>query len=429
MDQSASDLLSRAIVQHAGDLITAFDEHGDIVFMNDAAERLLGAPSATYLGLNILDFVHPDERERAGITLQVARDFGPAPGTTHFRVRRTDGSFIALEMSAGWATDGHRTLITTTGRPSETRDGLERALLQLVDQSSMSDIMVTVCDTVSWRQMQSRVGIVWQSPDGHEHCVTQGGLLPPLLCGAGAPSDSLLAIVRASGVGMQSPDLSHLPAPMRTLAESLGLGGYWFEPVRVGHHTALIVVWTRANGFPPTVHSQGMQLARSIVEVLLRWTDQLFRLDFAANHDELTRLPNRKPFFRALGRSMHGAVLFCDLDDFKPVNDEYGHAAGDEVLRQVANRLRACVREGEMVARIGGDEFAVLCPWSSAADAEVLATRMRRAISEPFHVDDTTIYIGISIGIAHTNERLDESSVAEADRRLRACKTVRQPSR
>ena len=83
MDLTASDLLFRSIVQQSNDLVTVFDEQGNIVFINAAAERVLGGPPATYLGLNIVDLVHPDERERATLTLQVAREFGPAPGTGH----------------------------------------------------------------------------------------------------------------------------------------------------------------------------------------------------------------------------------------------------------------------------------------------------------------------------------------------------------
>jgi diguanylate cyclase (GGDEF)-like protein len=172
-----------------------------------------------------------------------------------------------------------------------------------------------------------------------------------------------------------------------------------------------------------------MQLARSIVEVILHWTTQQQRLDRAANHDDLTQLPNRKPFFRALEHGSHGAILYCDLDDFKPVNDHYGHAAGDEVLRQVAQRLRSCVRESDVVARIGGDEFAVLCPHSTAEEAQGLAARIHAAFDAPFLITDGQVQIGISIGVSHTPDRLNEAIVADADRRLRDVKAQRRATR
>ncbi len=426
MDNSSAEQLFRSIVQHSNDLITVFDEQGQIVFINDAALDILGALPNDFLGRSLFDVVHPDERERAATTLAVARDFGPAPGTTHFRIQRADGSYIALEMTAGQATDGSRHFLTTTGRPSDTRDGLERALLQLVGGEPLETVMLTVCDTLSWRPMRSRVAIVWTTPDGREHRVTQGGLLPDALLGRRDEPDSPFAMVRASGIGVQASDLSMLSPSMRALAVACGLGGYWIEPVRSGDASALIVVWTIARGHPPSVHVQGMSLARSIVEVILRWATDQWHLDFAANHDELTRLPNRKPFYRALDGTAQGAVLYCDLDGFKAVNDLHGHAAGDEVLRQVAERLRRCVREADLVARLGGDEFAVLCPGSSAADAEVLSDRIRAAIAPEFTILDLTVQIGISIGMSHTTLGLDQDSVAAADRMLVAAKAARR---
>lgn len=433
VDGIASDQLFRTLVRNANDLVTVFDDRGIIVFINDAATAILGGTAEQYVGTSIFTFVHPDEHDRALMTLSVAREYGPARGSTHFRVRAVTGAYVPLEMTAGRATHGDRTFITTFGRPADTRAGLERALLQLVSQAPISDVMTTVCDTVSWRELESRVAIVWTMPDGREHVVTQGGALHPALCGVAPENaehiDDPFVRTRRTGVRQRAADLSELPAPLRAIAEAHGRGGYWVEPVSVADRTAMIVVWTVANGFPPTVHVQGMELARSIVEVILQWTDQQWRLDYAANHDELTGLPNRKPFFRALEAAVSGAVLYGDLDEFKPVNDRFGHAAGDQVLQQVAQRMTQCVREGDTVARIGGDEFAILCPWSSADDAELLAERIRGAMVAPFHVAGATIHVGISVGVSHTTHRMDEATVAEADRMLREAKTMRQAGR
>ena len=90
----------------------------------------------------------------------------------------------------------------------------------------------------------------------------------------------------------------------------------------------------------------------------------------AAEHDPLTGLPNRSLIFEytrhllaaANRKHSRGAILFIDLDRFKPVNDQYGHEAGDELLRQVAKRMLACVRQEDMIGRIGGDEFVIVLP-------------------------------------------------------------------
>ncbi|GAA3917970.1 sensor domain-containing diguanylate cyclase [Actinoplanes auranticolor] len=127
------------------------------------------------------------------------------------------------------------------------------------------------------------------------------------------------------------------------------------------------------------------------------------RLHHEATHDALTGLPNRRRMQDALGTSLRDdavAVLFVDLDGFKPVNDAHGHEAGDELLRQVAERLSACVREGDVLARVGGDEFVVLMPGvTDQADADAMSQRVRTAVERPFPVFGADITIGASVGV------------------------------
>jgi diguanylate cyclase (GGDEF)-like protein len=96
------------------------------------------------------------------------------------------------------------------------------------------------------------------------------------------------------------------------------------------------------------------------------------------------------------------AVLFCDLDGFKPVNDEQGHAGGDAVLQALAGRLDAAVREVDFVARLGGDEFVVLCEGIAADDGLVraVADRLHASVEKPIRVSTGPASVGFSIGIA-----------------------------
>jgi diguanylate cyclase (GGDEF)-like protein len=127
-----------------------------------------------------------------------------------------------------------------------------------------------------------------------------------------------------------------------------------------------------------------------------------------ATHDALTGLPNRTLFLERLvatiptaAEGAHVAVLFCDLDLFKQVNDTLGHAAGDELLRQVAARLRGAVRPGDLVGRLSGDEFAIILPGLvDPEDARSLADRVTSCFDEPFRLDGTDVAVGTSVGVA-----------------------------
>jgi diguanylate cyclase (GGDEF)-like protein len=132
------------------------------------------------------------------------------------------------------------------------------------------------------------------------------------------------------------------------------------------------------------------------------------RLTYQAYHDPLTELANRRRFVEATttalnGRSAPGAlaVLFLDLDDFKTVNDGLGHAAGDELLAAVADRIRTSVRETDVAARLGGDEFGILLVDVPGIDyATDAASRLLKALHAPLEVAGQSITAGASIGIA-----------------------------
>ncbi len=128
-----------------------------------------------------------------------------------------------------------------------------------------------------------------------------------------------------------------------------------------------------------------------------------------AMHDQLTGLANRLQFTEQLRRALDHAreqvhpvtLLYMDLDGFKPVNDEFGHDIGDELLVAVAKRLASCTRSDDMVARLGGDEFAVLIDSQTAAgDAEEISDRLAAALTQPFMIDGHQLQLGASIGRA-----------------------------
>ncbi|HEX4901761.1 MAG TPA: sensor domain-containing diguanylate cyclase, partial [Acidimicrobiales bacterium] len=139
--------------------------------------------------------------------------------------------------------------------------------------------------------------------------------------------------------------------------------------------------------------------------------------------DDVTGVATRALFEttleRALSRRVEGhpaAVLFLDLDGFKPVNDRLGHAAGDDVLRQVAARISAALRPEDLVARHGGDEFAVLVEHTDATTARELGNRLVAAVRDPFAIRGSTVELGVSVGVALSDPSDDvEGLVGRAD--------------
>ncbi len=163
---------------------------------------------------------------------------------------------------------------------------------------------------------------------------------------------------------------------------------------------------------------------------------QLAALEARADVDPLTELPNRRAFERELARSLayvkrHGtgaALLYLDLDDFKRVNDRHGHSAGDAMLRAVASVLGRHVRESDVVARIGGDEFALLLWNCDEADAAAKALALEASIGRTIATHaGAALTVGASVGTA-TLLPLDEpaETIGRADRAMYARKAVRR---
>lgn len=127
-----------------------------------------------------------------------------------------------------------------------------------------------------------------------------------------------------------------------------------------------------------------------------------------ATHDSLTNLPNRKHFHDQLAETIASAtrdnriftVLYLDLDGFKAINDDLGHAIGDQLIERTARRIELCVRKGDMVARVGGDEFIVLLQDVASSDISRIVEKIVDSLSKPFLLGEKTLTITTSIGVA-----------------------------
>ncbi|WP_239164470.1 putative bifunctional diguanylate cyclase/phosphodiesterase [Actinoplanes palleronii] len=155
---------------------------------------------------------------------------------------------------------------------------------------------------------------------------------------------------------------------------------------------------------------------------------QAGKLEDLAMHDELTGLSNRRGFERSLSTALAAGsphVLLLDLNGFKSVNDRFGHAVGDDLLVVIAHRLSDAMPDGAMVARMGGDEFAVLLPGCATQSCDELAERLHTVIRLPIHVGGQDLLVGASIGIADADFLIDPVEVLRrADLAMYAAKAA-----
>jgi diguanylate cyclase (GGDEF)-like protein/PAS domain S-box-containing protein len=194
-------------------------------------------------------------------------------------------------------------------------------------------------------------------------------------------------------------------------------------------------VWGRVNStLLATEASESPSLVLTQIEDITLLRSMQARFAYAATHDQLTGLPNRALVLERLTAAMAGAhrdggrvaVLFCDLDHFKDINDTLGHAAGDQMLTEIGYRLQRTAREQDTVGRFGGDEFVVICyPVLGPAAVAGLATRLMRAVREPLTLAGEPVVPSMSVGVALSAvPDSADAALAHADRALYAAKAA-----
>jgi diguanylate cyclase (GGDEF)-like protein len=201
------------------------------------------------------------------------------------------------------------------------------------------------------------------------------------------------------------------------------------EQLAAVRHNARIYVWRAALGSAVLVLLTALlgrmswQLARSRARESEAKLKHAMRVEYLAYHDGLTALPNRSLFINLLSQAISQArrhqwqlaVAFIDLDRFKQINDTLGHEAGDELLKQVASRLKGCLRESDAVARLGGDEFVVLLTGLGEDKyAATVAQKIITAIAKPFVLLNQEFRVTASIGIStYPSDGLDEQTLTK----------------
>ncbi|WP_119157139.1 putative bifunctional diguanylate cyclase/phosphodiesterase [Caldimonas tepidiphila] len=257
--------------------------------------------------------------------------------------------------------------------------------------------------------------------------------------GDGGPRGQAAKIVAALVMGLAISGMHYtgsaaagFPAGTVCLSQD-GLGGLDLGLLVAVACVILLCMGLFASALEARMQATVLRLAATLASASEQLKGANAELQQMALRDPLTGVANRVLFQERLGQALQrldqGAIkklglLFIDLDGFKPVNDGYGHAAGDEVLRQVADRLRAGLREHDVLARIGGDEFVVLVERvRDASELARLGQRMIDAMAPPFEVAGRPVSLSCSIGgLVHPDQGQREMLIADADAAMYAAK-------
>ena len=404
------------------------DEGGTILFVNPAASENFGWPAEHLVGRNVLDFTRPDAVDTAIQSLAdlAAHDDLGIGVPTVFPVLGADGRASWWAIGAAPLLDDPDVAATALWfMPWSAQLLFDESLASLTAGAPLDEVLDHLGPAITLA-LEAVGTSVHHAFDGEVFFGAAGPGLPEgLLAGDGPWTEAARAgEPRYSG-------LDGLAPAARELAEAAGIAGCWAIPVPTSAAVdpAVLTVWRAVDMAPVTAHQFVVQRSLRYVQLALVRHAEHEQLAHMATHDGLTGMANRRLFRTRLEEALEGsepvAVLFLDLDRFKPVNDRHGHATGDLVLVEVADRLRQTLGGAGLLARLGGDEFTALVP-GGAAVAEAIASRLITAVDQPIRLGppvDGDISIGLSVGIAVGLPGADPSQVlAEADAALYAAK-------
>jgi diguanylate cyclase (GGDEF)-like protein/PAS domain S-box-containing protein len=426
MIEDAHSLLSK-VMDLLLDPICVVDAEGRFVFVSAACERLFGYTQEELIGRNMIELVYPEDRER---TLSAAAEIMDDQPKMHFENRyvRKDGQIVHIMWSARWSeSDRIRLAVARDVTELKHAERMQSAVYRISEAAHAADGLHELC-----RHIHQIIGdllpannfyVALKDESGDRltfpYYVNERKQAPesrPLI--AGSPSAEVIGTGRALLKTSRETATSAEP-------ESTAQRNYldWLGVPLISQKGVIgaLVLKTYSGGVRYTEEDKDLlQFVSTQIATVIERKQAEARLHHMAHHDALTDLPNRTLFNdrfdmalkRARRNKEHLALLCLDLNGFKDINDTFGHGAGDQMLREVAQRLVGCVRESDTIGRMGGDEFIVLLTnIQGPDDADIIVEKIANAFSTPFELDGRSVALSASIGTAvypEQGEDLDE---------------------
>ncbi|HVI26955.1 MAG TPA: diguanylate cyclase [Xanthomonadaceae bacterium] len=388
------------------DAVCVVDAEGRYLFVNGSFERVFGYRPDEVLGRNMIELVHPDDR---GATLEAASRVMEGRLQRHFRNRyvHKDGHTVDIQWSARWS-PRDRVRIAVGHEVTELRraEEAQAALLAIAEaahvETELPALFARIHGAIGNLLPVDNVHVALLEADGDSlsypywrHALEAPPGTRPLA------ADPLVAAVVAGGATVLDEPAGGQAGAPRALAVPLATAR--------GVIGALVVRGAEQGLAWEESDRQRLEFVASQVAAACERSRHRHELEHLAAHDPLTGLANRYRLQAALEAAIAGAharrgrfaLVYLDLDGFKAANDALGHEAGDRVLREVAQRLRASLRHADLVARIGGDEFVVLLPaCRDTAAAGAVVRKLHAALCPPIQWEDATITLRASTGVA-----------------------------
>lgn len=375
-----SEARFRALAEHTSEAILVH-RATRIVYVNPAAVALFGARSARdLLGTSTMDRIHPDYLAQQRTRMERIMQRQPLTPLVQSRFRRLDGTAFDVDVQG----------------TSIMFDGAEAVHVSIRDitQRKQNEQQLKVAANVFSHALE---GILITTADG---TIVDVNAAFTRISGY-AREDVLGRNPRLLGAGRQ---------------DKAFYAAFWQSLMAQGHWSGEL--WNqRKNGevyavlqHISAVHDENGQVTQyvALCSDITRRKAHEAQLDQMAHFDALTGLPNRvleadrlqQAMAQAVRRGRRLALVYIDLDGFKAINDTYGHAAGDHLLVALAQRMKQALRDGDTLARIGGDEFAaVLVDLAHEADCSPLLQRLLTAASQPIRYDNNSLQVSASLGV------------------------------